>query len=65
MLHLLDIPQPPGMQGRVLSEALIKRNRESPKPKRLEYFVGSLPRRQHLQFSKVGSCFYLDAGKVE
>jgi len=65
MLQLLDIPQPPGMQGRVLSEALIKPVCESPQPERHKYSVGSSLRRQHLQFSRVGSCFYLDAGKVK
>lgn len=65
MLHLLDIPHPPGMQGRVLSEALIKPNSESAQPERLEYCVGSSPRRQNIQISRVGSCFYLDGAKVE
>jgi len=65
MMHLLDIPRPPGMQGRVLSEALIKPDCESPQPQRLKHSVGSSLRRQHLHLSRVDSCFYLDGVKVE
>jgi hypothetical protein len=65
MLHLLDIPQPASMQGRVLSEALIKSDCETPQPEWHKYSVGSSPRRQHLQTSRVGSCLYLDAAWVE
>jgi hypothetical protein len=65
ILHLLRLRQPPGMSGRVLSEALIRGGVEPPEPEILERRVDTGSRQQRLQFARVGSTLYLNAGWVE
>lgn len=65
VLHLLGFPQPVGMSGRVLREALNGSSPEPQEPVRLECTAGTQRRCQHLKFSRVGSTTYLDAGWVE
>lgn len=65
VLYLLGVPQPFGMDGRVLSEGLVGCPLKPQEPERLEHSVGAPSRRQHLQFSRVGSAVYLEGGWVE
>jgi hypothetical protein len=64
VLHLLGLPRPDGMDGRALSEGLVGCLLKPQEPERLENSVGAAARRQHLQFSRVGSTLYLDGGWV-
>lgn len=64
ILHLLGLPQPAGMDGRVLVEAL----RPAKPPPDAETFIRSVERgtrTQHLAWSRVGSTIYLNAGWME
>jgi hypothetical protein len=65
ILHLLGLPRPDGMDGRVLNEGLVGCPLKPQDPEKLEHSVGPGARRQHLQFSRVGSTLYLDGGWVE
>ncbi len=65
VMHLLGLPRPPSMNGRVLGEAIAGPDRDAPKIDKLDYSVGTTPRRQRLQASRIGSTLYCDGGWVE
>lgn len=65
ILHLLGLPIPATMTGRVLGEALLENAGDPPPAEHLEHTVGRPPRRQHLLRSRVGTTTYLNAGWVE
>jgi len=65
VLHLLGLPRPVGMSGRALSEGLVGSNLEPQEAQMQQHTVGAPSRRQHLQFSRVGSALYLDGCWVE
>jgi len=65
ILHLLGLPIPATMTGRVLSEALGANACDPPPAEHFEHTVGRPPRRQHLLRSRVGTTIYLNAGWVE
>ncbi|MCZ6626754.1 MAG: alkaline phosphatase family protein [SAR324 cluster bacterium] len=65
ILHLLELPQPNRMDGRVLREALAGDNGEPPAPERFTRSVERHGRAQYLRYSSVGTTTYLDAGWSE
>jgi len=64
LLHLFNLPRPPGMSGRVLREALTK-DAGLPECDRLIHNVNFSGRRQYLQLSRADSTAYIDGFWVE
>ena len=65
VLHLLGLPRPSVMNGRVLGEAIADSGLDAPTVDRLDFSVGIPPRKQCLSASRIGSTLYCDSGWIE